>query len=220
MLLPFGKQNRPLAATSMPGVTKFRLVLLLHLFLVVVVTIGIVMLLIQMHFIHVHMSAFSTSIDHYMLQLQQQGPHQQQQQQEELQRHHQRQHDVSVLGKARSKTSTTMSTNVDHELEPILKILRQAGYTDSDFDDRTLASLPKWSNIVAAYGPPRILCIETCQQFRKSVRPWAQRLGVAGTFNTGTNLLHSLLATNCRNKRVNWQVRSARVVANFGLLFA
>jgi hypothetical protein len=92
--------------------------------------------------------------------------------------------------------------NVDDEIKPILKILRQGGYDISPTKesekliDRSL--LPKWSDILKAYGPPKILGLETsCKAFQKSIPYNKRNIGPAGIFNTGTNLLFHLLRDNC-----------------------
>ena len=70
------------------------------------------------------------------------------------------------------------------------------------------------------YGPePVIYGLDTCVPFRESSDPADHFLGVAGTFNTGTNLLSELLIHNChiparmakygaRNEGIRWQVRT------------
>jgi hypothetical protein len=84
----------------------------------------------------------------------------------------------------------------DPERQPILKILREAGYNFNDtkiFTPETWESLPKWSEILELYGrEPKILGLETCQRFQEKVtNPAMRELGVAGMFNSGTNVLHS-----------------------------
>jgi hypothetical protein len=177
----------------MPAISSFRAVKLLTLFLMLVMTAGIVLLTIQLHFMHVHLSDFSNSIDNYIVIQQQQHR--------------------SDSGKGIRKSGTTSRTAVvDDEVEPLLNILRQGGYAEDVFDTKTLAGLPKWSTILKAYGPPKIIGLDTCERYRNSVTPASRNLGVAGTFNSGTNLLHSLLEDNCVEgdepfAGVHWQVR-------------
>lgn len=93
------------------------------------------------------------------------------------------------------KTRTNPALS-DPERQPILKILRSAGY---DFDDNKTftpevwESLPKWSEIVELYGKePTILGMETCSWYRELVPEQRHREGgVAGLFNSGTNVLHT-----------------------------
>jgi hypothetical protein len=100
----------------------------------------------------------------------------------------------------------------DHndDLQPILKLLDQAGYDITNDEEIQKESLPRWSAIRKAYGPPKIIGLESCSQYQKMVDPKHQHLGVAGLFNSGTNLLHSLLTANCvpsNIQTVKWQVR-------------
>jgi hypothetical protein len=100
----------------------------------------------------------------------------------------------------------------DPERAPILRILlEQGGYNLNDksiFNDETLALLPKWSEVQQLYGPPKILGVEKCTEFQQTIsvkdqnigvagNSLAGNIGVAGMFNSGTNLLSELIATNC-----------------------
>jgi hypothetical protein len=83
----------------------------------------------------------------------------------------------------------------DPERQRILNILRQARYNIHDsqiFSSETLNSLPKWSDIVELYGEtPRIVGLESCERYRQQVvDPSMRTIGVAGMFNSGTNVLH------------------------------
>jgi hypothetical protein len=101
---------------------------------------------------------------------------------------------------------------------PILKILSKAGIEIEDLDAETLKALPTWSRIQSLFGDrPRIFGLETCQAFRESVDPTVKFFGIAGTFNTGTNLLSELMIQNCQitermkvygneSKGMRWQV--------------
>ena len=88
--------------------------------------------------------------------------------------------------------------DADADMKPILKILCQGGYDVSKTSNEVDRSrLPKWSEILAAYGPPKILGLETCQAYRDKIKPEQRRVAPAGMFNTGTNLLQNLLHINC-----------------------
>lgn len=73
--------------------------------------------------------------------------------------------------------------------------------------------LPSWNQVLDRIGDkPRIIGLETCESFRKTV-PLKQRfVAPSGMFSTGTNLLHELLNRNCvvhrggRHSHVGWQV--------------
>lgn len=87
----------------------------------------------------------------------------------------------------------------DPERRPLLKILRQAGYNFADteiFTPEVLESIPRWSHVVDLYGEPVILGLETCQQFRDVAPGEARQVGVAGMFNSGTNILNE-----CKSER-------------------
>jgi hypothetical protein len=97
----------------------------------------------------------------------------------------------------------------DNDLDPIVAILRQAGYDLNNkevFDHETLSSLPNWTAVNEFYGRPKIYGLETCELFRQSISAKDRKIGVAGTFNSGTNLLSSLLANNVKTRSVLWQV--------------
>jgi hypothetical protein len=98
----------------------------------------------------------------------------------------------------------------DKDLAPIVAILRQAGYDLNNkevFDRETLSSLPNWTAVNEFYGKPKIYGLETCELFRQSISEKDRKIGVAGTFNSGTNLLSSLLTNNVRSRmNVLWQV--------------
>lgn len=104
----------------------------------------------------------------------------------------------------------------DPERQRILRILRQARYNLYDsqiFSSETLNSLPKWSDIVDLYGESRIVGLESCPKYRQQVAdPSMRTVGVAGMFNSGTNVLHFMLMANCINRAakdstgVLWQV--------------
>jgi hypothetical protein len=71
----------------------------------------------------------------------------------------------------------------------ILDILQQAGLQIQDLDQSTIDELPTWPQIQRLYGnEPRIVGLETCAAFRESVDARTRFFGVAGTFNSGTNL--------------------------------
>ena len=185
---------------------------LLQCVLVVIVVVATLLLIIQMHIL-ARVADVSTSIDQYLNQ------------QLEI-------HNIDILSTYtvdhprtnHSKASIYKNeknnphdyddnNNDDDEddLKPILKILHQAGYDITNDEEIQKESLPRWSTIQKAYGPPKIIGLESCAQYQSTVPQKYQHLGVAGLFNSGTNVLHSLLATNCRPgsaQKVKWQVRS------------
>ena len=94
----------------------------------------------------------------------------------------------------------------DPERAPIATILQHAGYDLHDtsiFDEETIESLPSWSHINQQFGAqPKIFGLETCPTFQQGTasKAYERRIAVAGTFNSGTNLLAELLEMNCHNQ--------------------
>jgi hypothetical protein len=96
--------------------------------------------------------------------------------------------------------------------------LIEAGIDVSKLGAEIRDRIPTWSQVTALYGSEPILVgLETCEAFRNSGDPAEHLLAVAGSFNTGTNLLAELLIANCHmparmkkygeeNRGVRWQV--------------
>jgi hypothetical protein len=86
--------------------------------------------------------------------------------------------------------------NPSEDKGPILRILKEAGF--DDIDEATMRNLPTWAEVTALYGDhPRIYGLDQCEAFRNRPNPAEHFLGVAGTFNSGTNLMSELLIANC-----------------------
>jgi hypothetical protein len=113
--------------------------------------------------------------------------------------------------------------------DPIRQLLREAlggggddGKQQSSIviDETTLQRLPSVEDVTALYGStPVVLGLETCDVFQHhhpTILDAAEHLvSVAGSFNTGTNLLAELLIANCymperkakyQTSGVRWQV--------------
>jgi hypothetical protein len=106
--------------------------------------------------------------------------------------------DYHILLEQQGYNTTTVNNKVNNgnsDKGPILKILEQAGIdTVNDLDEKTLQALPTWSQVQRLFGDgPRIVGLERCQEFRESVDPSETFLSIAGTFNTGTNLISALM---------------------------
>jgi hypothetical protein len=106
-----------------------------------------------------------------------------------------------------------------NDKQPIFEILKQAGIDAlKDLDQETMDALPSWSQVQRLFGDkPRIYGLDRCQEFRDSTDPTIRFFGIAGTFNTGTNLLSELMIQNCQitermlahgneSKGMRWQV--------------
>lgn len=99
--------------------------------------------------------------------------------------------------------------------EPLVDLLR---HTNVSLSRKEIEALPTWKEVLARFGAkPRILGLETCAAYRREVpRKNKRAIAPAGAFNSGTNLLYSLLANNCRvsaknpntlsKTGVDWQV--------------
>ena len=126
--------------------------------------------------------------------------------------HHHRHHSFQPPNVYNDTNHTTTSaiTNIDinnneptipdlSDKGPIFEILQQAGIDKRDLDDDTLRALPTWTQIRQLYGDhPRIIGLERCTRFQSRTFPAHRFYGVAGTFNTGTNLLAQLILANCQ----------------------
>jgi hypothetical protein len=90
-------------------------------------------------------------------------------------------------------------------LPPLLRILEQLGIENETVREEFLKSVPSWSSIEALYGStPIIYGLEHCQSFQNGQQ---LSLAAAGTMNSGTNLLATLLSTNCKiSGSLHWQV--------------
>lgn len=111
----------------------------------------------------------------------------------------------------------TGTNDNDKGKEPLIRILKEAGI--EDLDQESFERLPTWSQVVELYGEsPRIVGLETCQSFRESVDPNNAFPAPAGAFNSGTNLLSTLLRKNCHlpNLREEFADEGARKQVNWG----
>jgi len=107
---------------------------------------------------------------------------------------------------------------VDEDKDEIFEILEQAGVHRSKLDKETRQKLPTWTMVQETYGTePQIYGLERCSDFKANVEPSVSFLGIAGPFNSGTNLLAELLIKNCQikermevfgevQKGIRWQV--------------
>jgi hypothetical protein len=107
-------------------------------------------------------------------------------------------------------------------VDPIRQLLIEAlgtKGTQQTIDEATFQRLPSAQDVTALYGStPVVLGLETCDTFQhhSTIMDAAEHLvSVAGSFNTGTNLLAELLIANCyipeRQEKygspgVRWQV--------------
>ena len=89
--------------------------------------------------------------------------------------------------------------------EPILHLLREAGIDNLSPDQ--INKLPTWQHVLDLYGPDVVIVgKDRCADFRKKVPLTDRKVGVAGLFNTGTNLLDLHLMRNVHGVENLWQV--------------
>jgi hypothetical protein len=82
--------------------------------------------------------------------------------------------------------------------EPILDLLKEAGV--GDLSVGRIQTLPTWTQVVELYGDETIvLGVDRCEEYRRKTPPSKAYVGVAGLFNTGTNLLEYHLRVNLRH---------------------
>ena len=118
----------------------------------------------------------------------------------------------------KSKNNNTTKNRNDDGKERIYEILHQAGINvQTDLNQETIDSLPTWDMITKLFGTgPRIMGLERCDEFRTNTDPTIRFFGIAGTFNSGTNLLSELMIQNCqitermvvygnKSKGIRWQ---------------
>jgi hypothetical protein len=104
---------------------------------------------------------------------------------------------------------------------PIINLIREAGIDFDPVEDADLLEeLPDWDDVVTMYGDKPVLYginEKNCERFQQHSDPGEHLVGVAGTFNTGTNLMAELLIHNCmmpermkkygrKNVGIRWQV--------------
>ena len=96
----------------------------------------------------------------------------------------------------------------DGDKVPLFNLLTKAGFKIDPIEDQDLIDdLPPWSEVTGMYGSePVIFGLDQCEAFQQQSDPSLHFLGVAGTFNSGTNLLAEMLIANCRNQ-VNTRIR-------------
>ena len=110
-----------------------------------------------------------------------------------------------------SESSGNLTTVVNATLgrEPLVEIFHDAGVMEVDL--ALLLQLPLWTTVQKLYGKgPLIYGLDQCQAFREATPPEKRRVGPAGLFNTGTNLVSLYLEANCyfpqHANAIQWQV--------------
>ena len=104
--------------------------------------------------------------------------------------------DASLLGKIHQlvKERPDLYTGKEQLLGMLLEMDLDIYAVDED----TWKSVPQWKDIQAVHGQePVIHGLDTCKPYRDTIPAHRRRVGIAGMFNTGTNLLAILLQHNC-----------------------
>lgn len=165
---------------------------LMRIYMVVLVTVAAAMLLVQMHIMENHVIESNNSM--FLSAPSPKSPRTK----------ITKKPIVPKKGKKDCDSIVDSDEDADEDLKPILKILCRGGYDVSKTSttvDRSV--LPKWSEILDFYGPPKILGLETCSIFRTNTKQEDRHVAPAGLFNTGTNLLDNLIDDNCDFKNTN-----------------
>ena len=114
-------------------------------------------------------------------------------------------YEFKKVKKSRAELAKTETYGVHKN---IVNILHSASV---EIDKELADQLPTWENVVSMYGDrPVISGLETCEPYRKAVKPEDRMIGPAGMFNTGTNLLFELMKTNCDIKEARRKFREPK----------
>ena len=94
---------------------------------------------------------------------------------------------------------TGNSTSIESDKQWAVDILESSGIK---VDQMLFQKLPTWNQMKSLYYPnqdahPIIHGIDSCQRFQEQVPPKERFISPSGMFNSGTNLLHSLLTQYC-----------------------
>jgi hypothetical protein len=117
---------------------------------------------------------------------------------EEEEYHHQKNREPPLPIKDNPE-NTKSEDDDDEDMKPIYEILRQARIHPAQLSSEQKSRLPTWSTVQRLYGDaPKIYGLDTCEKFRNTTELSLTFLAMAGTFNSGTNLLVSLMIQNCQ----------------------
>jgi hypothetical protein len=117
---------------------------------------------------------------------------------EEEEYHHQKNREPPLPIK--DNPENNKSQDDDEDMEPIYEILRQARIHPAQLSPEQKNRLPTWSTVQRLYrDAPKIYGSDTCEKFHNTTEPSLTFLAMAGTFNSGTNLLASLMIRNCQS---------------------
>ncbi len=99
----------------------------------------------------------------------------------------------------------------------VLNILQKAGVK---ITPELESKIPTWGDIVSQYGSePKMIGLETCSRFQTVVPKTEAYIGLAGMFDTGTNLLADSLHAYCElpKRKAPEHNRAIRLKEYFGM---
>ena len=102
----------------------------------------------------------------------------------------------------------------DHDMNDD-RVLAHFLWAGVDLDVVSMRQLPTWFEIKSLIGTEAVLLgLDTCEDFRKNVRPLRRMIGSAGMFNSGTNLVSwtsLVVAVAKKNIHVPFQLHFSRL---------
>jgi hypothetical protein len=115
--------------------------------------------------------------------------------------------DLGIEYNNRGAINISLGSNISHVSkgkEDLIAMLNEAGIHDVDID--VIHLLPTKRQIQDLYGDIRIIGLSQCEYFRKFGKAW----GIAGLFDSGTNVAANYLQGNClllpNGNEILWQV--------------
>mmetsp|Transcript_7723 Transcript_7723/g.11221 ORF Transcript_7723/g.11221 Transcript_7723/m.11221 type:complete len:422 (+) Transcript_7723:61-1326(+) len=85
-----------------------------------------------------------------------------------------------------------------HDKDRLVAALESQNINISEISEQTWSQVPTWTQITELYGSkPIVIGLDQCSTFRDAVPENERIITPAGLFNTGTNLIASLLEFNC-----------------------
>ena len=105
-----------------------------------------------------------------------------------------------------NSNNPSLSSDVKQD-DRILSLLNDAGIAN-ELSNEQRAHIPRWDQVIDLFGDDVVIVgKEDCERYRISVPLEQRQLGVAGMFNTGTNLLETQLDKNIVLPQASlWQV--------------
>jgi hypothetical protein len=156
--------------------------------------------------VSVILTVFNLILGHSLISISSPPVNSRQRQSDELHRTHlassKNKHSASEIQSIDSRGDgryTGNSTSVESDKQWAVDILESSGIK---VDQMLFQKLPTWNQVKSLYYPnqdvqPIIHGKDSCQRFQEQVPPSERFISPSGMFNSGTNLLHSLLTQYC-----------------------